>query len=115
MKVVIIMTEGDFNTIYHDGVIAKNSTGGGASGSSGEKINENGTHGSSFAQAEALCTNMKAEGVIVYTVGFANASTGDAAEFVEDCATSPLHVYLPNDGPESEQAYREIARSDERR
>src|SRR3546814_14572183 len=58
MKVVIIMTDGDFNTIYHDGVIAKNSTGGGASGSSGEKINENGTNGSPFAQAEALCTNM---------------------------------------------------------
>src|SRR3546814_5620713 len=61
MKVVIIMTDGDFNTIYHDGVIAKNSTGGGASGSSGEKINENGTNGSSFAQAEALCTNMRSE------------------------------------------------------
>src|SRR3546814_13847045 len=86
MKVVIIMTDGDFNTIYHDGVIAKNSTGGGASGSSGEKINENGTNGSPFAQAEALCTNMKAAGVLAYTVGFANASTGDAAEFVEDGA-----------------------------
>src|SRR3546814_14612937 len=68
----------------------------------------NGTNGSSFAQAEALCTNMKAEGVIVYTVGFANASTGDAAEFVEDCATSPLHVYLPTDGTELKQAFRDI-------
>src|SRR3546814_12003359 len=92
MKVVIIMTEDDLNTIYHDGVIAKNSTGGGASGSSGERINEIGTNGSSFAQAEALCTNMKAEGVIVYTVGFANDSTGAAADFVGDWANSPLQV-----------------------
>jgi Flp pilus assembly protein TadG len=107
MKVVIVMTDGAFNTIYHDGVIAKNS--GSGSGSSDEKINENGTNGSSFEQAEALCTNMKAEGVIVYTVGFADASTGDAADFVEGCATSPDHVYLPSTGTDLIQAFRDIA------
>lgn len=104
MKVVIIMTDGEFNTIYHSGVIAKNS--GSGSGGSDEKINQNGTNGSSFAQAEALCTNMKAEGVIVYTVGLAVPS---AAGFLSDCATSPLHVYLPEDGTELKQAFRDIA------
>jgi Flp pilus assembly protein TadG len=107
MKVVIIMTDGEFNTIYHSGVIAKNS--GSGSGSSAEKINQNGTNGNAFTQAEALCTNMKAEGVIVYTVGFANASTGPAATFVTNCATSPEHVYLPSTGAELQQAFRDIA------
>ncbi|MGF1629620.1 MAG: pilus assembly protein TadG-related protein [Kiloniellaceae bacterium] len=109
MKVVIIMTDGEFNTIYHSGVIAKNSTGGGASGSSAEKINQNATNGSSFSQAATLCTNMKAEGVIVYTVGFANASTGAAATFVTNCATDAGHVYLPSTGTELKQAFRDIA------
>lgn len=109
MKVVVVMTDGAFNTIYSDGVIARNSTGGYSSGSPSEKIGQDGTDGSSFAQAEALCTNMKAAGVIVYTVGFADASTGSAAEFVENCATSAEHVYLPSTGAELQDAFRDIA------
>jgi len=107
MKVSIIMTDGAFNTIYNSGVIAKNS--GPSSGSSSEKINANGTNGNAFTQAQTLCTNMKAEGVIVYTVGFADASTGSAADFVEDCATSAEHVYLPSNGTELKEAFRDIA------
>lgn len=106
MKVVIIMTDGEFNTIYHSGVIAQNSTGGGSSGSEEEKINQDGTNGSSFDQGEALCTNMKAEGVIVYTVGL---SIPSAAGFLTNCATSPQHVYLPQDGTELKDAFRDIA------
>jgi Flp pilus assembly protein TadG len=107
LKVVVIMTDGEFNTVFFDGVVAKNS--GSNSGGSADKINENGVNGNAFAQALALCANMKAEGVEVYTVGFAEASVGDAAEFVEDCATDAEHVYLPSSGADLEQAFRDIA------
>jgi len=107
LKVVIVMTDGEFNTIYYDGVVAKNSDSG--SGDPADKINKNGVNGNGFAQALALCDNMKAEGVEVYTVGFAGASTGDAAEFVEDCATDAEHVYLPSSGTDLKQAFRDIA------
>ncbi len=107
LKVVVVMTDGDFNTIYADGVIAKNSTSG--SGSNNYKINENGSNGSAFAQAEALCDNMKAEGVIVYTVGLDVASTTGATDFVNNCATNADHVYLPSTGTELKQAFRDIA------
>ena len=107
LKVVVIMTDGAFNTLHYDGVIAKNS--GSGSGSSSEKIDHNGTNGSSFTQAAALCTNMKAAGVEVYTVGFAGASTGPAADFVSNCATDAQHVYLPSTGTELKQAFRDIA------
>ncbi len=107
LKVAIIMTDGDFNTIYSDGVIAKNSASG--SGSSQYKINENATNGTAFEQAELLCTNMKAEGIEVYTVGLAVASTTGATEFVNNCATDSEHVYLPVDGTELKQAFRDIA------
>lgn len=107
MKVVVIMTDGEFNTIYADGVIAKNS--GSGSGNSDEKINKNATNGNGFTQAQKLCTNMKTAGVIVYTVGFADASTGSAAQFVQNCATSSEHVYLPSTGAELRDAFRDIA------
>ncbi len=107
LKVVIIMTDGEFNTIYYDGVIAKNS--GSGSGGNDYKINQNGINGSSFVQAQALCDNMKAEGVEVYTVGFADASTGPAADFVRNCATDAGHVYLPSSGADLRDAFRSIA------
>jgi hypothetical protein len=107
LKVVVVMTDGDFNTIYADGVIAKNSTSG--SGSNNYKINVNGSNGSAFEQAEALCDNMKAEGVIVYTVGLDVASTTGATDFVNNCATDVDHVYLPSTGTELKQAFRDIA------
>mgnify|MGYP000648694280 CR=1 FL=1 len=107
LKVVVIMTDGDFNTIYYDGVIAKNSASG--SGSSEYKIDENATNGSSFDQAEDLCDNMKAEGVVVYTVGLDVASLQGAEDFVNNCATSADHVYLPANGTELKAAFRDIA------
>ncbi|NIA68885.1 hypothetical protein HBA54_09800 [Pelagibius litoralis] len=109
LKVVVIMTDGDFNTIYSDGVIAQNSTGGNSSGFARHKINQDATNGSAFEQAQALCDNMKAEGVEVYTVGLEVASTSGATDFVNNCATDADHVYLPSSGTELRQAFRDIA------
>ena len=102
-----IMTDGDFNTIYHDGVIAKNS--GSGSGADEYKIDANATNGTSFEQADNLCDNIKAEGVVVYTVGLGVASFQGAQDFVNNCATSADHVYLPSTGTELKQAFRDIA------
>jgi Flp pilus assembly protein TadG len=107
MKVVIIMTDGDFNSRYYNGVLAKDSTSG--SGSSDKKINENGHNGSSYTQSQTLCTAMKSEGVIVYTVGFDIGGIAAAINLMNNCASSPDHVYLPSSGTELKQAFRAIA------
>lgn len=109
IKVVILMTDGDFNTIYYNGVIAKDSTGGTGSGNATDKINHNSTNGSAYTQAQQLCTNMKTAGVIVYTVGFDIADTPAATSIMQTCATSAAHVYLPENGVELKQAFRAIA------
>lgn len=108
LKVVVIMTDGDFNTIYHSGVVANNSTSG--SGDDEHKINQAGTNGSAFDQAQALCTAMKAEGVKVYTVGLELATLPAATTFVNNCATDADHVYLPESGTQLRQAFQDIAR-----
>jgi Flp pilus assembly protein TadG len=107
IKVVILMTDGDFNTVHYNGVIARNSTSG--SGSNADHINHDSHNGNAYAQATQLCNAMKTAGVIVYTVGFAIASTPAAVSIMQTCATSPAHAYLPDNGTELKQAFRAIA------
>jgi Flp pilus assembly protein TadG len=106
-KVVILMTDGEFNTTYCKGVISKDSTSG--SGSSSDHINCNATNGDAFDQAEALCDAMKVKGVVVYTVGFDLDSGGQSADIMEACATSSQHVYLPDNGADLKLAFKAIA------
>jgi len=104
LKAVILMTDGEFNTNYCTGVLASNS------GNGGERINCAATNGNPFDQAEALCDAMKAEGVIVYTVGLQLASGGAAEDVMQYCATSPDHVYLPASGGDLSEAFAAIGR-----
>ena len=92
-KVVILMTDGDFNTSHADA----------ASGS--------------FQQSQALCDQMKAapRRIQVYTIGFQVPDgvqrTGDGRTILEYCATSPAHVFNADNGEQLSAAYRTIAQS----
>ena len=64
LKAMILMTDGIFNTAYHDDIARK--------------------------QALAMCTAMKKQGVLVFTIGFGLANTGleaVAKQTLRDCAT----------------------------
>ena len=104
LKVVILMTDGEFNTNYCTGVLARDS------GNGGERINCAATNGDPFDQAEELCDAMKAEGVVVYTVGLELRTGGEAEDFMQYCATSPDHVYLPASGGDLSEAFAAIGR-----
>jgi Flp pilus assembly protein TadG len=107
VKVAIIMTDGEYNSVYFNGVIAKDSTSG--SGGNQYKINQNSHNGNSYSQAQQLCTAMKAAGIAVYTVGLDVIDTPAAKNLVQQCATDASYVYLPSDGTELKQAFRAIA------
>ena len=106
LKVVVLMTDGAFNTTYCKGVISKDS--GSGSGSSADHINCNAPNGGAFAQAQELCANMKAQGVIIYTVGFDVADDENAQDIMRECATDAEHVYLPSTGAALKTAFRAI-------
>lgn len=108
LKAVIIMTDGEFNTPYNSGVIAQNA--GAGSGGNTDKINQNATNGNPFSQGKALCDAMKAQGIVVYTVGFHIASNGQAASLLADCATSPSYAHLPTSGSDLSEAFAAIGR-----
>jgi hypothetical protein len=109
-KVVVIMTDGEYNSVHYNGVIAQDSTTG--SGSSTHRIKRN-SHlnpENSYTQSKKLCDGMKAAGVIVYTVGLAVVSKPQAMDLLTYCATDATHLYLPADGGSLVEAFRDIAR-----
>jgi Flp pilus assembly protein TadG len=108
-KVAVLMTDGEFNTPYCQGVIAEDATSG--SGSDSDHIDCNATNGNPYTQAANLCTGMKNAGVIVYTVGFDISSSTAVTNLLNGCATSAQHAYLASDGAELKKAFKNIASS----
>lgn len=106
IKVVVLMTDGEFNTGYCNGVTAQ--TSGDGSGSNNDKINCDATNGSPYDQAAALCTAMKAKDIIVYTVGFNISDSKAVTDLLSGCATSPGHYFLPNSGTDLKKAFKAI-------
>jgi Flp pilus assembly protein TadG len=106
LKVVILMTDGEYNSPYCKGVIAQDATSG--SGNTTDHINCNAPNGSAYSQSATLCTNMKKAGVIVYTVGFQVSSDASAQNLVKGCATDASHVYLPTTGSDLQIAFQAI-------
>lgn len=105
-KVLILMTDGEYNSSYCSGVISQDSTSG--SGSSSDHINCNAPNGNTYTQAKALCEAMKDEDVIIYTVGFQIPVDSAAEDLVESCATDAGHVYLPATGTALATAFAAI-------
>jgi hypothetical protein len=108
LKAVVFMTDGEFNTPYCGGVIASNAASG--SGSASNHINCAATNGDPFAQTLSLCNAMKAEGIIIYTVGFDVASGGQAANLMASCASGSDYAFLPANGADLSDAFKAIGR-----
>ena len=104
IKVVILMTDGEFNTAHADGVLSNDS----GFGNNDLQINKNATNGSSHNQAVSLCSAIKQQGIILYTVGF-NLNSQNARNLMQTCATSTTHAYLPSSGTALRDAFRAIA------
>ncbi|MEL7302072.1 MAG: pilus assembly protein [Pseudomonadota bacterium] len=87
VKVAILMTDGEYNTVE------------GKSGNAGKS--------SDFAKA--TCSAMKAKKIIIYTVGFKLSAGSNARETLEECASGPGKAYSAEDGAALNAAFRDIA------
>jgi Flp pilus assembly protein TadG len=99
-KIAILMTDGEYNTMYCNGAPSKDSQ--------SAAINCNANNGSSTNQARTLCANMKAKGITVYTVGF-QLDTPTAEDTLKECASGPDKFYKAEDGEQLRLAFRDIA------
>lgn len=114
LKAVIIMTDGEFNTVHNDGVVAQNST----DGSSvywdrSDYIGRDAHNGSPYAQAEAYCDAMNAPntGIVVYTVGFGIQEGSNAANVLAYCARNPKNFFLAENASDLRDSFQQIARN----
>ncbi|RYE46109.1 MAG: hypothetical protein EOP24_16920 [Hyphomicrobiales bacterium] len=101
LKIVIIMTDGAYNTEYCKGVDTDDVGCNAPDGTTG-------TMSGAFGQAEDLCHNMKQEDVVVYTVGFNLGTTGNAVDVLRNCASDSSKAKLANDSAGLVAAFREI-------
>lgn len=108
-KIVVLMTDGSFNSPYCNGVIAADATSG--SGSSSDHINCNATNGNAYTQANAQCDAMKDAGIIVYTVGFDIDSQQEAIDLMANCATDSAHAFLADDNAALQEAFQDIGQN----
>jgi Flp pilus assembly protein TadG len=106
IKAVVLMTDGALNTAFCDGVIAKDSPSG--SGSNSDHNDCDATNGTTLNQSLALCSAMKAAGVVVYTVGFQITGDTTAETLMTNCATDAAHKYLPTSGSQLKEAFKAI-------
>ncbi len=105
LKAVIIMTDGEFNAPYCNGVMAR-----GYNAPNAESNNCDPDNGEPYAQSRALCDAMKARGVIVYTVGFQIGSRGNARTLLQYCASSASGFHDAGSGSELSEAFNAIGR-----
>ena len=95
-KYIILMTDGAFNTAY--------------AGSNDDDVEcSEGTL--SVAHTAQLCTNIKASGIKIFTIGFATSNSADA--MLQACASPDegtlTYAYEPNTAAELEDTYSHIA------
>jgi Flp pilus assembly protein TadG len=104
IKVVIMMTDGEFNTQYcSSGAPDANST-------SVTNRNKSCTsnNGASINQAKALCESIKAKGVVLYTVGYDLSKGSSFMKMLEACATDKDHFKQPATGEELKKDFAAI-------
>ena len=111
LKAAIIMTDGEFNTVHYDGVIARDSESG--SGGNSEKIRAYAHNGKPYEQARAYCDAMNDDstGIVVYTVGFGITEGSNAANVLRYCASSADNYFLAANASDLSDAFEQIARN----
>ena len=109
VKVAVLMTDGDYNSPYCNGVIAADAVSG--SGNTSDHINCNSTNGDAYTQSQALCDKMKAQKIVIYTVGFDIPNQPTAISLMQNCATDAAHAYIANSGSDLKAAFASLAKS----
>lgn len=121
IKAAILMTDGEFNTPYCDGVARRMQPADSTANSvlSSWYINcpaGNMPAADIFKRSVEVCNEMKKQGIVIYTVGFAlDSSTGGsgidtAVEVLRECATSTENFHFTSSGTALEDAFRAIGR-----
>jgi Flp pilus assembly protein TadG len=104
-KIVVFMTDGDFNTAYCKGVLSNNWSNG-----DNDRIDCDATNGNPTTQAQSLCTSIKAQNITLYTIGF-ELPNNTAKTFMKNCATDASKAFDAANSDELKAAFAQIAQN----
>ena len=107
-KVIVLMTDGEFNTAHCEGVASSN-----FSVTSSSDVNSC-TATDPFTQAAAICDAIDPDAeddkMIIFTIGFEIDPLGEAAGFLEECASKPEYFFLSESGTDLQADFKKIAK-----
>ncbi|PPC86057.1 MAG: VWA domain-containing protein [Hyphomicrobium sp.] len=102
-KIAVLMSDGEYNYTYDPDKAGTTATAG--SNDFADSLNQK----TASFQAVQICSQMKASGIEVYTVGFQLGGNQTAINTLNSCATDAGHAYTADDGEELKRAFRDIA------
>ncbi len=109
-KIMILMTDGEYNSAYCQGVISGPSSLIG-SGSQGDQIGCASPLGDSYAQANAMCTAIKQTGIELFVITFQlDKNFPQRVALTQNCAMDAAHV-IDADTTSLDAAFAKIANS----
>ena len=112
-KIIILMTDGMNN---YGGVNNMNDSqyftyGFARQGLIGQVTNDNDTLDNLLdAKTLQACTNAKAMGIVIYTIGFGSGANG-SADLLQGCATQASYYYAPQNSSDLQPVFQQIAQS----
>ena len=105
-KVVILMTDGD-NTISNSTKGAYGYLSEGRLGTTNQSVAETTLNNRTLQ----VCTSMKNNGILIYTIAFGTDIGQTAQDMLEDCATSPDHYFYSPTAGDLDDAFHQIGDS----
>lgn len=104
LKAVVLMTDGEFNMSHCSGVMARN-----AGTNNADRIACDAAR-DSYTQARALCSAIKDQNIVLYTVGFQVSATSTAGRFLEGCASGKERFHTATSSEALTEAFKAIGR-----
>jgi hypothetical protein len=62
------------------------------------------------ARTQLACTNAKANGILIYTIGFGADASGSST-LLRNCASDPKYFYQPQNSSDLQPVFQQIAQS----
>lgn len=111
-KVMILMTDGEYNSAYGNGVISGNPVVSGSYYTTNDLINKAPDNGDVYTQSNAMCTAIKASGVEVYTIAFQlDATYPLRVALLNNCATDAAHALVATDQSQLNTIFQSLAQN----
>ncbi len=110
-KIMILMTDGEYNSANCNGVITGNPTVTG-SGGDADHINCAATNGDSYTQSNAVCSAIKTAGIEVYVITFQlDTTVQKRVDLVNNCATDANHILNASNSTQLNTVFTNLANS----